>query len=136
MTRTRRLLAAVLTSTLMGTGLLASASTAAQADPQHGGDHTHLNSDGDRYVGEKIPIVGYLVGTGEQHDKTLILQRKRDGKWVNTNRLLHRADGRFKFPARGVSTPQTVRFRVMVMHHGRKLHVSEKLVVNVLPLPL
>lgn len=132
MTPTRRLLAAVLTSAVLGAGALAAAP--AQADP--GGDHTHLNSDGDRNVGEKIPFIGYLVNSGDAHDKTLILQRRKDGAWKNIAHLWHRADGRFRFPARVINTPQRTVWRVMTKSHGNVLHKSNKIVVNVVPAPV
>lgn len=127
---TRRLLATV---ALLG---LVAVSAPAQADPQEQG-HTHLNSVGERQVGEAIPIIGYLVGTNDRHDKTIYLQRKVDDTWRTVDFLVHRADGRFKFrPSRHVNKPQMTRWRVVVKSHGVKLHASEVLKVKVVAKPI
>jgi hypothetical protein len=136
MTPTRRLFATILSGALLSTGLLGAATISAQADPAHGRDHTHLDTMGDRHVGEKIPIIGYLVNAGDAHDKNLVLQRKKDGAWKNVDRLMHRADGRFRFPARVIKAPQVTVWRVMVKSHGEVLHYSNKIVVHVLPAPV
>jgi hypothetical protein len=127
MTSTRRLLVAVFTCLLVGAGLLTAATTTATAARTQ----VTLNSVGTRTVGTKIPIVGYLSGSGFRHDKTLYLQRKVSGQWRAVTKLTRRSDGRFRFPSQTVRKAQVARWRVVAKRAGRTLDVSPTLAVVV-----
>jgi hypothetical protein len=131
MTPTRRALTAALTCLLLGLGLLASVSAPAEAARQSRAKVT-INSVGERYVGAPIPIVGYLLNAGARHDKTLYLQRKVGRSWQTTNKLRHRADGKYRFASKKVYTPGTARWRVVAKRGHRLLDVSNTLAVKVI----
>jgi hypothetical protein len=131
MTSVRRALAAVVTCLLLGMGLLtAVTSPASAAAPK-----VTLNSMGQKYVGTAIPVVGYLSGAGKGKHTTLKLQRKVSGTWHADGRLLRRGNGKFQFPARYVTTPQTARWRVVAKQHGKQVDVSKVLNVVVIATP-
>lgn len=127
MTRTQRRLMAALSGLSLGAGLLVTAAPAQAAVPE-----ITMNSVGSRFVHQAIPVVGFVSGTGFQADKNIYLQRRlNNGTWKVVDRKFHQTDGRFTFPDRHVTKPQTARWRALVKRNGKLLDTSNTLRVLV-----
>lgn len=80
-----------------------------------------------------FPFKGRLKKTGERNTKKVVLQQRRDGRWVSVHVLRRRDDGRYSFQHEHPRTG-TLYYRTVVKKHGDRLDVSPVRKVRVLDL--
>ena len=111
---TRRIL-----SMFVGLLLVAGTFTVLTAPAEARGVQLSLYNTGTRYVGQLVPMRGFMNYAGTKHNKTLLLQKFYKGKWYTIERKLNRANGGFRFRGRTYDQPMERYFRVVAKKHGK-----------------
>ncbi len=122
---TRRILA-TLVGLVLVLGTLTLTSPAQAREPQ-----LSLYQPGSRYVGQVVPMRGYLNYAGTAYNKSLLLQKLYNGKWYTVDTKLHRANGGFRFAGHRYAKPLQRYFRVVAKKHGRVIKTSKSVLVRV-----
>ena len=115
----------------VGLLLVAGTFTVLTAPAEARGVQLSLYNTGTRYVGQLVPMRGFMNYAGTKHNKTLLLQKFYKGKWYTIERKLNRANGGFRFRGRTYDQPMERYFRVVAKKNGKTLKVSRAVLVRV-----
>ena len=103
----------------VGLLLVAGTFTVLTAPAEARGVQLSLYNTGTRYVGQLVPMRGFMNYAGTKHNKTLLLQKFYKGKWYTIERKLNRANGGFRFRGRTYAQPMERYFRVVAKKNGK-----------------